>query len=187
MTSALRIVCFGSSRVVPTDPTWKLADAVGYEIGRRGLTVVSGGYGGAMGAVSEGGRRGGGQVYGVTTPIFTERQGNAHLHQEYQEPDYPSRLAALLRQGHGFVALPGALGTVSEWVTAWCLATIDQLGGPLWLFEDPWKPLAESMLRLPESNPEHASQIIWVSDAEDLGRKMDAWLEARPARRAEEA
>ena len=68
-----------------------------------------------------------------------------------------------------------------------CLATIGQLGGPLWLFEDPWKPLAESMLQLPEAKAEHASQLVWVSDADDLGRRLDAWLETRPARRAEGA
>jgi uncharacterized protein (TIGR00730 family) len=179
MTQALRIVCFGSSRVSRGDEAWKLADAVGEILGRRGLIAVSGGYQGTMGAVSEGARRVGGRVVGVTTSIFRERRANEHLDEEYVEPDYPARLAMLMRHGHGFVALPGALGTASEWITAWCLGTIDQLGGPLWAFEDPWRPVANALMALPEVDERTAAVLRWVRDPAHLDSELDRWLEAR--------
>lgn len=179
MAESLRIVCFGSSRVSPDDGAWKLADAVGEILGQRGLIVVSGGYQGTMGAVSEGARRAGGRVVGVTTKIFHERSANDHLHEEYVEPDYPARLAMMMRHGHGFVALPGALGTASEWITAWCLATIDQLGGPLWAFEAPWRPVADALMALPEVDDRMASAVRWVRDPANFASELDLWIERR--------
>lgn len=169
---------FGSSRVAAGSADWELARAVGEQIGRRGLTLVSGGYDGSMGAASEGCAAAGGRVVGITTPIFRGRRANAHVHEERSEADYPARMSALLRAGEGFVALPGALGTASEWITAWCLATIDQLGGPLWMFEEPWRPVAEGLSGLPELELDHHRHLRWVADPEAFGAELDRWRAA---------
>ena len=179
MSHRLRFVCFGSSRCAPDSRAAHEAYEVGRVLGKRRITVSSGGYDGAMGAVSRGAREAGGHVLGVTTAIFASRTPNADLHHEFVEPDYPGRLATLLRQGHGFVALPGALGTASEWITAWCLATIGQLGGPLFVFEDPWRPLADAVSALEEANPDHGALLHWVRDARDFETQLDAWRSDR--------
>ena len=169
-----RIVCFGSSRVGPEHPATRTAHEVGRILAERGIAVVSGGYDGTMGAVSEGAASAGGVVIGVTTPIFSERRANPHVAVEWTEPDYLSRLSTLCRQAHGFVALPGGLGTLSEWVTAWCLLSIGQAVGPLYLFEDPWRRVFDTLITLEEIRPPHAELLHWLREPADLGRALDA-------------
>jgi uncharacterized protein (TIGR00730 family) len=172
--SERRMVCFGSSRIGESDPAFALGLRVGAVLARNGWTVLSGGYAGAMEAVSRGARGAGGRAIGVTTPIFADREPNAHLDAVWSEPDYPARLAALCRQGHGFLALPGGLGTLSEWTTVWCLLSIGQVAGPLYLFEDPWRGIFEPILALPEVGEVRAGLLHWLGDAGDLDRALAA-------------
>lgn len=170
------IVAFGSSRCAEGDDLWSLAYEVGRELGSRGLGVVSGGYEGTMGAVSRGVHETGGRVVGITTTVFSQRTANRFLHEERVEDRYETRMAALLRAGDGYVALPGALGTLSEFLTAWCLASIDELSGPLWVFESPWKPIAEAALALPDVAPAHRELLHWVQSPSHFGAELDRWL-----------
>ncbi|MBT8477903.1 MAG: LOG family protein, partial [Gemmatimonadetes bacterium] len=87
---------------------------------------------------------------------------------EWSEPDYLARMGTLLRQGHAFVGLPGGLGTLAEWVTAVCLASIGQLGGPVVLFRDPWEPVLAQVLRLPEVDPEIEEFVRLVNNVDGL-------------------
>lgn len=172
--SERRMVCFGSSRIGATDPAFALGVEVGAVLARHGWTVLSGGYAGAMEAVSRGAREAGGRAIGVTTPVFADREPNLHLDAVWTEPDYPARLAALCRQGHGFLALGGGLGTLSEWTTIWCLLSIGQVPGPLYLFEDPWRSVVEPVLALPEVGRGRAELLHWLRDAADLDAALAA-------------
>lgn len=176
MQDSTRIVVFGSSRCHEGDELWSLAHEVGRGLGSRGLTIISGGYEGTMGAVSRGAREAGGRVVGITTTAFQERTANRFLHEERSERTYAGRMAALLEAGDGYVALPGALGTLAEWLTAWCLASIHQLSGPLWVFRTPWHAIAQAAFELPELAPAHRDLIGWVDDPADLEAAIDRWL-----------
>lgn len=175
-----RVVTFGSSRSVEGDAEWRRAYEVGLEIGRRRLTVVSGGYDGTMGAVSRGAREGGGRVVGITTDVFHERQPNEFLHEHSSLETYQDRLARLLGEGDAYIAFGGGLGTLSEWVSAWCLASIGQLRGPLWVFENPWKRVADEVATLAEVRPELPPLLRWVRDPRHLGERLDAWIADSP-------
>ena len=168
MTFERRCVCFGSSRVAPESDAGRLAHECGRVLARAGWTVLTGGYEGVMGAVSRGARQEGGRVVGVTTPAFSERIPNDALHEQWSEPDYIARMGTLLRQGHAFVGLPGGLGTLSEWLSATCLASIGRLGGPVVLFRDPWEAVWEAVLRLPEVEPESAKFVRLVNNPAEL-------------------
>lgn len=172
MTAERRCVCFGSSRTDPDSSPGRVAHACGVEIARLGWTVMSGGYEGAMGAVSRGAREAGGRVVGVTTPVFPQRVGNPSLHEEWVEPDYLARMTTLLRQGHAFVGLPGGLGTLSEWMAAWCLASIGQLAGPLVLFRSPWEPVFLQVRELDEAGPDLDHLVQWIDGPEDLSKAL---------------
>jgi len=172
-----RVAVFGSSRVDEGDPAWQVAYEVGEVIAHRGCSLVSGGYAGAMGAASEGAAAAGGRVLGITTEIFAQREPNRWVEELFVEPDYVARMSALLRAGNAFVALGGALGTASEWLTAWCLASIGQLGGPLFVFEDPWAGIAGRLGELPEMRPELGAHLHWVSTAADLDLGLGRWME----------
>lgn len=169
-----RFVCFGSSRVGPEDPAARAAEDVGRVLAERGIDVLSGGYEGTMGAVSRGAAAAGGEVIGVTTPIFAGRVPNEHLTSHWTEPDYVGRLATLCRQANGFVALPGALGTLSEWTTAWCLMSIGEAEGPLYLFEEPWRPVVETIMNLDEVDSSLTGLLHWIRSADDLAAALDA-------------
>ncbi len=172
MTVERRCVCFGSSRTDPDGAAGRLAHACGVEIARLGWTLMSGGYEGAMGAASRGAQGTGGRVIGVTTPIFQARTPNAALHEEWTEPDYLARMSTLLRQGHAFLGLPGGLGTLSEWMVAWCLASIGQLPGPLVLFRDPWEPVLLGVCDLEDVGDDLATLVHWIDGPPDLARVL---------------
>lgn len=163
-----RCVCFGSSRSAPESDDAHRAHRCGAVIAGLGWTLMSGGYEGAMGAASRGASEAGGRVVGVTTPVFAARVPNPALDVHLVEPDYLARMATLLRQGHAFVGLPGGLGTMAEWLSAWCLASIGQLPGPLILFRDPWRPFVERITGLAEVGPTAAELVHWVDAPEDL-------------------
>lgn len=135
---------------------------------------MTGGYEGVMGAVSRGAREEGGRVIGVTTPVFVERVPNEALSEEWSEPDYLARMSTLLRQGHAFVGLPGGLGTLAEWLTAVCLASIGQLGGPVILFRDPWEPVFAQVMRLPEVDQEGAKFVRLVNNVDELMAALES-------------
>lgn len=162
------------------DAEWRRAHEVGRELGKRGLTVVSGGYDGTMGAVSRGARETGGRVVGITTGVFHERVPNEFLHEHASLSTYQDRLARLLGEGDAYIAFGGGLGTLSEWVSAWCLASIGQLRGPLWIFESPWKRIADEVATLGEVRAGLPSLLQWVRDPEHLGQCLDAWLADAP-------
>jgi uncharacterized protein (TIGR00730 family) len=172
-----RVAVFGSSRIVEQDPRWRLAYEVGEVIARRDCSLVSGGYEGAMGAVSEGAAAAGGHVLGITTEIFDQRQANRWVEELFVQPDYIARMSALLRAGDAFVVLGGALGTASEWLTAWCLASIGQLPGPLFVFEEPWRSVVTSLEELPEMGERLSSHLQWVATAADLDAGLLRWGE----------
>lgn len=163
-----RCVCFGSSRSDPESEVGRMARACGEEVARLGWTLVSGGYEGAMGAASRGAQSAGGRVIGVTTPAFADRVPNPALDAQFTEPDYLARMATLLRQGHAFVGLPGGLGTMAEWMTAWCLASVDQLAGPLVLFRDPWERVVEPVLRLEDVPAAMGELVLWIDAPQEL-------------------
>ena len=108
----------------------------------------------------------------MTTPIFQARAPNPALHEEWTEPGYLARMSTLLRQGHAFLGLPGGLGTVSEWMVAWCLASIGQLPGPLVLFRDPWEPVLLGVCDLEDVGEDLATLVHWIDGPPDLARVL---------------
>jgi hypothetical protein len=169
------VVVFGSSRCREGSAAYEQARECGRLLGAAGITVISGGYDGSMGAVSRGARDAGGRVEGITTRIFADREANPWLDEIHEEIDYPARMSRLLRSGTAYLALPGGLGTLSEWSTAWCLASIGQLGGPLWAFRQPWKELHDAIVQLPEVSPAAAEIVGWLDGPAELDAILANW------------
>lgn len=112
---------FGSSRVQPGDPLYDEALSWGHAIGEAGFGVATGGYGGAMEAVSRGVRERDQLVVGVTAPaLFPERvHCNRYVDVEIPAPTLTSRIERLLDMGWAWIVLPGGVGTLAELVLAW--------------------------------------------------------------------
>jgi len=120
---------FGSSRVDPDHPLYRLAYAWGKVLAEMGFAVATGGYGGTMEAVSRAVREAGGLAIGVTAPpVFPGRPGaNAHVGLELPSPSLLARIERMLDLGQAYLALPGGVGTFTEIAVAWNRAYVDRL------------------------------------------------------------
>ena len=134
------IAVYGSSTVDERDPSWRLAYELGRELGSAGADVMTGGYGGAMAAVSRGAHEAGGHVIGVTVELFEKRGPvNPWVRERVHTPDLFERLRHLVHTADGFVAVAGSIGTLTELFLVWTLVSVDGrdaapivLMGPQW-------------------------------------------------------
>ena len=75
---------YGSASIDPGAPDYVEALKLGGRLAAAGYAVMTGGYGGLMGAVSEGAAQAEGYVIGVTVGLFKSRglEPNPFLHEE---------------------------------------------------------------------------------------------------------
>ena len=139
------IAVFGASRRAEGSPLYAEAYEVGRLLAQAGYAVMSGGYGGSMGAVSRGAAEAGGRVIGITCAIFDPLLGNAWLTEEAKTPTLIARLEALMEGAHGYVALRGGIGTLSEVTLAWSLLQTRSMSGkPLVLLGREWQGVVDA-------------------------------------------
>jgi len=132
------VAVFGSSTTRPDEAQWAVAVDLGERLARAGFAVMNGGYAGAMEAVSEGARKGGGPVIGVTVGLFNHRPANPHLTHREDTSTLLERLDYLVHVASAFVVLEGSVGTMAELFLTWNLLAVDGrpqaplvcLGGP---------------------------------------------------------
>jgi uncharacterized protein (TIGR00725 family) len=127
----------GSARVTAGDQRHDDARRLGSLLAGQGWTVVTGGYGGLMGATATGAAAAGGRTVGLPMTQWahlTPDPSNAELR---WSDDYPQRLACLLRTRVA-IALPGGVGTLAEATAVWAAAQTEPgtarlvLVGPSW-------------------------------------------------------
>jgi uncharacterized protein (TIGR00730 family) len=134
------VAVFGSSTVREADAAWREARELGSALARRGVATMSGGYGGAMAAVSRGAHEAGGHVIGVTVDLFEPRGPvNPWVRERVHTPDLFERLRHLVHAADGFVAVTGSIGTLTELFLVWTLVSVEGrpaapivLMGPQW-------------------------------------------------------
>ena len=138
------IAVFGTSQSLPGDPHFQEANLCGELLARAGFTVATGGYAGAMEAVSQGARLAGEHVIGVTAPnVFPGRSGaNEHVIEERKAASLVDRIGRLVGDADGAIALWGSLGTATELLVAWNIAFVapfsDGTRKPVVAVGEPW-------------------------------------------------
>lgn len=186
MNNGARIVSvFGSSQVEPGSAAYEEARIVGMLLAKAGLTVCNGGYGGIMEAVSRGAKEAGGSVIGVTTSWFAHLTANAWLDREVRTATFLERLRTIIEMGHGYIALKGGVGTLTEVSTVWSMMQTRSIPPrPFILLSDPWcgllrfctealiiRPPDLAYLRLADT-PDEAVQIL-VDSLKQQGDEHD--------------
>jgi uncharacterized protein (TIGR00730 family) len=149
------VAVFGSSTTSKTDPQWATAVELGERLAHAGFAVMNGGYAGSMEAVSEGARKAGGEVIGVTVSLFNFRPANPHLTHREDTTTLLERLDYLVHVASAFVVLEGSVGTMAELFLTWNLLAVDGrpqaplvcLGGP---YEEFLRAVTAPGLVLPE-------------------------------------
>ena len=147
-----RVTVFGSSRVVADDLEYQEAARLGRILAEAGYVVYTGGYAGAMEAVSRGVVESGGVAIGVTVRLWAKRaRANPWITREVVAHNLFTRLR-LLTGSDAYVALPGGPGTLSEVALAWNLVQTESIEPrPLVLVGPRWRALVDcfrSMLRV---------------------------------------
>jgi uncharacterized protein (TIGR00730 family) len=145
------VTIFGGSRVAAESDEYLAAQALGGELARRGMTVVSGGYNGVMEAVSRGAKEAGGHVIGVTVELIArnfERSPNAFVDQEVKTAALLERIDKMIELGQAYVVLPGGAGTLAELGIVWNLALLGALHGkPLIVVGTGWERVLRTMIQ----------------------------------------
>lgn len=114
------VVCWGGHSI-PRDE-YDYAKQVGYEMGLRGLDIITGCGIGAMKGPMKGAAVGhakqqikNGRYIGISEPgIIAAESPNAIVNELVIMPDIEKRLEAFVRLGHCIVVFPGGVGTVEE-------------------------------------------------------------------------
>lgn len=143
-TQAKTVSVFGSSQVQAGSMPYEEARRTGKLLAGEGFTVCSGGYGGVMEAVSRGAKEAGGLVVGVTTTWFANHAANPWVDEEIRTSTFMERLQTLIEVGHGYLALKGGIGTLTEISTVWSLLQTRSIPlRPFVLLGAPWQGLLE--------------------------------------------
>lgn len=146
-----RVAIFGFADAPEESDLYKDAFKVAKAIAQCGYTVVNGGGPGVMRAATEGARKGGGKVIGVTfypkaTTGFEGKDPNNHTDKEIKTSNYLERTLKLLQVGQVYVIFDGGTGTLSEFAMAWGLARL-YFGHhkPLILYGHFWNQIIETI------------------------------------------
>ena len=91
----------------------QIAEDVGRELGKRGLTLVCGGLGGVMEAVCRGAKETGGQTIGIL-PGFSRQDANPYVDIPIVTGLGEARNIIVVRTAQAVIAVDGEYGTLSE-------------------------------------------------------------------------
>lgn len=117
-----RVSVFGGATPQPDSSPYQDAYLLGSLLAQAGLTVMTGGYGGAMEAVSKGAAEHNGHVIGVTSDeieAYRPSGPNQWVDEEWRCPTFKERLDRLIQDCDAAIAVPGGLGTLVEISLTW--------------------------------------------------------------------
>ncbi len=124
------VTIFGSARVKPTSPYYKMAEEIAYELVQQGYGVVTGGGPGIMEAGNRGAHRAKGKSVGLNIYLPHEQKGNIYI-----DPDklitfdyFFVRKVMFMKYSQGFIVMPGGFGTLDEMTEALTLIQTKKIG-----------------------------------------------------------
>jgi len=91
----------------------KLAEAVGFELAKRGATLICGGLGGVMAAACKGARSAKGKTVGIL-PGYTREEANPYVDIPVVTGMGEARNVIVVNTAQAVIAIGGKFGTLSE-------------------------------------------------------------------------
>lgn len=124
------VTIFGSARVKPTHPYYKIAEDIAAELVNHGYGVVTGGGPGIMEAGNKGAKRAGGKSVGLNIFLPFEQKGNPFIDSDKLITfDYFFvRKVMFVKYSQGFIIMPGGFGTMDELTEALTLIQTKKIG-----------------------------------------------------------
>lgn len=162
---------FGASTVTVETPAWAQAEACGRLLAEVPVAVATGGYGGAMEAVSAGAASVNGHVIGVSAPqVFPERRTvNPYVVVEIPANTITERIHKLVTLSAASIVLPGSLGTLAELVAAWNTAFVarfsEQAPKPIITIGEEWQRILDHLAEQLSADRTMITSVHTVADA----------------------
>jgi uncharacterized protein (TIGR00730 family) len=124
------VTIFGSARVKPSHPYYKMAEEIAYQLVQQGYGVITGGGPGIMEAGNKGASKAGGKSVGLNIYLPHEQKGNPFI-----DPDklitfdyFFVRKVMFMKYSQGFIVMPGGFGTLDELSEALTLIQTKKIG-----------------------------------------------------------
>ena len=124
------VTIFGSARVKPSNPYYKMAEEIAYQLVQQGYGVFTGGGPGIMEAGTRGANRAKGKSVGLNIYLPHEQKGNIYI-----DPDklitfdyFFVRKVMFVKYSQGFIVMPGGFGTLDELTEALTLIQTKKIG-----------------------------------------------------------
>ncbi|HTJ48996.1 MAG TPA: TIGR00730 family Rossman fold protein [Cyclobacteriaceae bacterium] len=124
------VTIFGSARTKSTNPYYKMAEEIAYQLVENGYGVITGGGPGIMEAGNKGAKRAGGKSVGLNIFLPHEQKGNIYI-----DPDklisfdyFFVRKVMFMKYSQGFIVMPGGFGTLDELTEALTLIQTKKIG-----------------------------------------------------------
>ncbi|MDP2905422.1 MAG: TIGR00730 family Rossman fold protein [Candidatus Omnitrophota bacterium] len=109
---------FGSSRTLPGNKYYKLAEDTAYLLAKDGYAVITGSGPGIMEAANKGARRAGGKSIGLNIQIPSEQKSNPYVDTLLDFRYFFVRKVMFVKYAKAFVIMPGGFGTLDEFYEA---------------------------------------------------------------------
>ena len=125
----MKITVFGGASLKPGETAYEEARELGYQLGKQGHTLLTGGYIGTMEAVSKGASEAGAHVIGSTCADIEAWRGtraNEWVKEEWKHATLRDRMYALVDACDIAIVLPGGIGTLAELAVFWNEEVISQ-------------------------------------------------------------
>lgn len=142
-----RVVVFGSARLKPGNEHYDEIYRLGFELGKMGMDVVTGGGPGIMEAANNGhfdGSKGNkeGKSIGIGIELPFEESMNRHLDVKEEHRYFSTRLDTFMKLSNIVVVAPGGVGTLLELAYTWQLIQVGHIYKmPIVCVGDMWRDL----------------------------------------------
>jgi len=110
------VTIFGSARVKPSNPYYKLSEEIAYLLTKKGFGIISGGGPGIMEAANKGAHFAGGRSVGLNITLPFEQTANPFIDSDklLTFDHFYVRKVMFMKYSQGYIVMPGGFGTLDE-------------------------------------------------------------------------